>query len=114
MIHISPLNFTLNQSQLTSEEFDVVFLNQPLSKAREIYPMLSGEFDGATVIIEQFVSDFQGWQPVQWRQDELTSNTIVFSASTSGDRVFLATKCKFRFVCNNPTALTNIKVSVAW
>lgn len=106
----NPIDFTLNLTNPISEIYDV-YHSAINSK---IYPVLSGEFDGATVVIEQFLSNFQGWLPIQWRQDELTSGAIVFSTTTTGDNINLPPYGKFRFVCSNPTALTNIKVSIGY
>lgn len=107
--YIQPIDFTLTISKPISDEYYASLIDN-----RKIYPMLSGEFDGATVVIEQFLSNFQGWLPIQWRQDELTSGAIIFSTTTTGDKIDLPPYGKFRFVCNNPTALTNIKVSIGY
>lgn len=107
--YIQPIDFTLTISKPISDEYYASLISNC-----KIYPVLSGEFDGATVVIEQFLSNFQGWLPIQWRQDELTSGAIVFSTTTTGDNINLPPYGKFRFVCSNPTALTNIKVSIGY
>ena len=107
--YIQPIDFTLTISKPISDEYYASLIGN-----HKIYPILSGTFDGATVVIEQFLSNFQGWLPIQWRQDELTSGAIVFSTTTTGDNINLPPYGKFRFVCNNPTALTNIKVSIGY
>lgn len=110
MSYINPIDIALNQATPISEEFSV----HALIRGNRIYPILSGTFDGASVTIEQFVSSQQGWQPIKWRSDATTSQTITFTTDSTGDEIILPPMSKFRFVCTSATGLTNIFISISY
>jgi len=109
-IKVNPIEITLNDTTTTSIEYDVA----TAISGNIVQISISGTFDGATVKMQDYASSSEGWGDITLRSSATEIATLIFSENSRGDKVELMNSTKFRFVCLNATANTDIKVLVRY